>query len=164
MFVLIGSNIEAEHNTRRAVAALRGRFRVVRLSPAYRTAPVGDTAQADFVNVAAELDCERTPEEVQQELRALEVELGRQRDPARPSGPRAVDLDLVLVPGLVGRFGMLELPSPLLAREAFVAVPVADLAPGLQHPVLATSLRELALASVARSQRPPERLDLEFTP
>jgi 2-amino-4-hydroxy-6-hydroxymethyldihydropteridine diphosphokinase len=164
MFVLVGSNIEPERSVRRAVAALRERLRVVRFSPAYRTAPVGDTAQEDFVNLAVELECEDTPQDLQQRLHELEDELGRTRDPDRPAGPRAVDLDLVLVPGLAGRFGTLTLPSPLLAREAFVAVPVADLAPELLHPVLGTPLQELARAAVASSGRPPVRLDVELAP
>jgi len=155
MYLCLGSNIEPRRHLARAVAELRLRFDVVAVSRTYRTAPVGDTKQADFFNLAACIDTDLPPGDVQEELRAIESLLGRRRDPRRPSGPRTADLDLVLVPGVVGRFGRLELPSPLVEREAFVAIPLADLAPELPHPVAGTSLREVAQAAAARSSRPP---------
>jgi len=161
MFVSLGSNIEPEVNVPRAVAELRRRFAVVAVSRAYRTAPIGDADQPDFWNLAAEIESALGPESVQEQLRAIERELGRVRDPRRPFGPRIADLDLVLVEGVVGRFGGLELPSPLLAREAFVAVPVAELSPELPHPVLGTPLRELARVAAGRSPRPPEPIAME---
>lgn len=164
MFVSLGSNVDPELNIGRAVAELRRRLTVLALSRVYRTAPVGDTDQPDFWNLAAEIQSELAPEEVQAQLRAIEEELGRRRDPLRPLGPRSADLDLVLVEGVVGRFGTLELPSPLLAREAFVAVPVAELAPGLSHPTVGTDLREIAQAAVERSDRPPEPIEVELEP
>jgi len=158
MFVLLGSNIQPRAHLARAVAELREAFEVVAESPVYRTAPVGDPDQDDFWNLAVEIDSELRPPEVQARLRAIERQLGRRRDPARPSGPRTADLDLVLVPGVEGRFDRLELPSPLLLREAFVAVPLADLAPQLPHPVTGVPLRSIAAETVASATRPPRRV------
>jgi 2-amino-4-hydroxy-6-hydroxymethyldihydropteridine diphosphokinase len=162
MFLSIGSNVEPRKNLALALAELARRFEVVAVSPAYRTAPVGDADQPDFWNLAAELATEETPQRVQRELRAIENALGRRRDPARPFGPRTVDLDLVLAGGLVGRFGDLELPSSLVQREAFVAVPLADIAPGFPHPLSGTTMAELARAALAAAASPPEPLDVEL--
>ncbi len=162
MFVSLGSNIDPERNLGRAVAELAARFKLVAASRVYRTAPVGDAEQADFWNLAAELDCDLAPPEVQRVLRAVESQLGRTRDPKRKYGPRTIDLDLVLVDGVAGRFGELELPSPLVEREAFVAVPLAGLAPGLRHPVSGRTLGEIALAAATRAPRPPEPLAVEL--
>ncbi len=162
MFVVLGSNIEPERNLARAVRELRARFGVVAVSRVYRTAPVGDPDQPDFWNAAAEIECDLAPDEVQRRLREVEADLGRVRDPERPCGPRTADLDLVLVPGRAGRFGNLELPSPLVEREAFVAVPLAELAPTLAHPVTGAPLAEIARAAAARAPRPPEPLAVEL--
>ena len=156
MFVLLGSNIRPRHHLARAVAELREAFEVVAESAVYRTAPVGDTDQDDFWNLAVEIDSELGPEEVQAMLRTIERRLGRRRDPARPSGPRTADLDLVLIPGVKVQFGGLELPSPLLLREAFVAVPLADHEPGLPHPATGEPLRSIAAATSAAAARPPQ--------
>jgi len=161
MFVSIGSNIEPRHNLTRALAELRRRFRVTAVSPIYRTAPVGDANQPDFWNLAVEIENDE-PQKVPGALRFIEEILGRHRDPQRPYGPRSVDLDLVLVEGLAGNFGAVELPSPLLAKEPFVAVPLADLAPTLSHPVLKITLAELARTLVAKDPHPPQPLAVEL--
>lgn len=163
MFVSLGSNVDPQQNLGRAIAELRRRFPVAATSSVYRTTPVGDPDQPDFWNLAAELECDLAPDEVQRQLRTIENLLGRRRDPQRPYGPRTVDLDLVLVPGLVGRFGTLELPSPLVEREAFVAVPLAEIAPDVMHPVLLTPLKGLARAAAERSSPPPKALAVELT-
>ncbi len=164
MFVSLGSNIEPRRNLALALEEMRRRFRVLATSPVYRTEPVGDTDQPDFWNLAVEIDGPAQPPAVHAELRAIEALLGRRREPKRPFGPRTVDLDLVLATGAVGRFGPLELPSPLLEREAFVVVPIADLAPDLPHPVTGATMRELADAAVAASARPPEPLGVDLSP
>jgi len=162
MFVCLGSNIEPRRNLARALEELRHRFAVTAVSRVYRTAPVGDPDQPDFWNLAAELQCDLRPEDVQAQLREIEALLGRARIPGRPYGPRTADLDLVLVAGLVGRFGALVLPSPLVEREAFVAVPLAELAHDLPHPVVRATLGELAQATAAGAPRPPVPLAVEL--
>jgi 2-amino-4-hydroxy-6-hydroxymethyldihydropteridine diphosphokinase len=164
MFVSLGSNVEPSRHLGLALAELRRRFTVAAVSPVYRTAPVGDPDQPDFLNLAVELASEEPPQKVQAALRYIEALLGRRRDPERPSGPRTVDLDLVLVEGLRGTFGNLDLPSPLVAKEPFVAVPLADLAPDLLHPVVSVPLGELARSLVAAAVHPPRRVDAELEP
>ena len=162
-FLSLGSNIEPRRHLALALAELRRRLALVAVSPVYRTAPVGDDDQPDFWNLAAELATDEPPLALHRELRAIETALGRRRDPARRSGPRSVDIDLVLVAGLAGRFGELELPSPLVEREAFVAVPLAAIAPELRHPTTGVTLASLARATVARAARPPELVQVELT-
>jgi 2-amino-4-hydroxy-6-hydroxymethyldihydropteridine diphosphokinase len=164
MFVSLGSNVEPLTHLRRAVAELHRRFTVTAVSPVYRTAPVGDVDQPEFWNMAVELECQESPEHVHEILRGIETLLGRRRDPGRPCGPRTVDLDLVLVEGVHGSFGSLNLPSPLVEREPFVAVPVADLAPDLPHPVSSVPLGQLARSLVAGAAAPPAALDVEIEP
>jgi 2-amino-4-hydroxy-6-hydroxymethyldihydropteridine diphosphokinase len=163
-FVVLGSNLDPRPNLGSALAELARRFTVLAVSPVYRTAPVGDADQPDFWNLAVEIETGDSPETVHAALHEIEARLGRRHDPARPLGPRTADLDLVLVDGLAGRFGGLELPSPLIERVSFVAVPLADLAPDLRPPGFSLTLRDLALAAVAGDKYPPQRLDVELRP
>lgn len=164
VFVLFGSNIEPRRNFARAVRLLGAHFPVVGVSGAFLTAPVGDTAQDDFVNAAIELRSDDTPDRIQVVLHEIESLMGRRRDPERPLGPRCVDLDLVFVDDTVGTFGFLELPAPVLAVESFAAVPVAALAGGLVHPLLGVSLAELARKLAAAAPRPPVEIPWEAAP
>ena len=161
-FVSVGSNIRPDAHVPAAVGRMRKRFGPLRVSPVYLTAPVGDPDQPDFWNLAVCFPCAMEPEAVQDELHAIEDALGRRRDAGRPLGPRVVDLDLVMVEDRVGAFGALTLPSPHLENDVFVAVPVADLDPGLAHPLLGVSMAEVARRALARGGPPPRRLPAEI--
>ncbi len=162
-FVSLGSNIEPRRHLSQALAEMKRRFEVTAVSPVYLTAPVGDSEQPDFWNLAAEIESELGPVEIQRELYEVEHLMGRRRDPRRPFGPRTIDLDLVLVEGRTGTFGPLELPAPQLARCSFVAVPLADLAPDLVHPVLGVAMKDLASRLAAANRRPPQRVTAELS-
>lgn len=149
VLLLLGSNIEPERHIPQAKAELSGLLLSCTFSRTYLTAPVGDPDQPPFWNVAAKGFTNFSVEELHQELARLESRHHRVRDPVRPCGPRTLDLDLLLYDQVVGRFGSLELPAPLLAREAFVLVPAAEVAPEWVHPVLGKPLAELA-ARVAK--------------
>jgi 2-amino-4-hydroxy-6-hydroxymethyldihydropteridine diphosphokinase len=161
--VSVGSNIQPDRHVPRALDLLRRRFGALQVSTIYVTTPVGDTAQPDFWNLAVSFDTDLTPEAVSAELHDVEERLGRRRDASRPWGPRSIDLDLVMLGDLVGRFAGVELPSPQLARHAFVAVPVAELAPDGRHPVLGVSLAELARRALETCDHPPRRMSQGVT-
>lgn len=90
-----GSNIDARDNIQLAFSRLKERFDVVKISSVIKTAPVGITAQTDFLNAAVSLRTNLTQSELVKELKRLENELGRDR--SRPKfGPREIDLDVVV--------------------------------------------------------------------
>lgn len=90
-----GSNIDARDNIQLAFSRLKERFDVVKISSVIKTAPVGITAQTDFLNAAVSLRTNLTRSELVKELKRLENELGRDR--SRPKfGPREIDLDVVV--------------------------------------------------------------------
>src|SRR5207245_502093 len=67
--------------------------------------------------------------------------LGRER--REKDGPRTVDLDLLLYGDLVSDAPELTVPHPRLHERLFVLRPLADLAPGLTHPVLKKTIADL---------------------
>ncbi|MES2391306.1 MAG: 2-amino-4-hydroxy-6-hydroxymethyldihydropteridine diphosphokinase, partial [Acidobacteriota bacterium] len=78
----------------------------------------------------------------------VEHEMGRDRDTAPPKGPRIIDLDLLLYADLILADPELTLPHPEMHKRRFVLEPLAEIAPGLQHPTLHRSIEQL-LASLS---------------
>jgi len=68
---------------------------------------------------------------------------GRHRTADR-NAPRTIDLDLLLYDDLVLQIPELTLPDPHILDRAFIAVPLAELAPDLLLPGAASSVREIA--------------------
>lgn len=108
--------------------------RVMRASPLFRTPAWGNTAQADFVNAAALLSTSLDPRELLDALLGIELRFGRDRHAGEHWGPRTLDLDLLLHGDAVINEPGLCVPHPHLHERAFVLVPLAAIAPGLQVP------------------------------
>jgi len=145
-YVAVGSNLSDPRSqvarALEALASLPG-CRLVVCSPMYRTRPFGEVVQPAFVNAAAGLLTQSTPEDLLAALRALERELGREA-PRERWGPRLIDLDLLVVGRETRATETLSLPHPGIAERDFVLYPLADIAPDLDVPGLGrvASLRE----------------------
>jgi len=130
---------------------LRARFGAIAVSPVYRSAAVGFDGPA-FLNLAVGIDTDLEPAALDAWLHALEDRHGRRRDGPRYSS-RTLDVDIVLFDDRIVRGpGHLEIPRAELA-QAFVLVPLADIAPETRDPVSGRTMAELlaALTQVERS-------------
>ena len=137
-YIGVGSNLaDPEAQVRRAIQALDRlpRSRLIVSSPLYRTRPLGEVVQPPFVNAVAGLLTESTPEELLDQLRRLERELGRE-PPRERWGPRVIDLDLLVVGREERATETLTLPHAGIAMRDFVLYPLADVAPDLDVPRL----------------------------
>ncbi len=147
-YIGLGSNLSSPAGTPAetidaALHALRQIGEVTAQSSFYETAPVGFTEQPSFVNAVAALRTAYSPEALLEKLLTIERTFGRERRGSTPKGPRTLDLDLLLVDRLIVNTATLSLPHPALAERRFVLVPLVEIAPDLQHPILRTALRDL---------------------
>lgn len=136
-FIGLGSNQGDPHRQLdRALELLDSlpQSRLIRCSPRYGTAPVGDPDQPDFINAVAELETGLEPLDLLRRMQEFELELGRTRDPGRRWGPRTIDLDLLLFGHAVVQEADLVVPHPRMSSRAFVLRPLADLAPEFEVP------------------------------
>ena len=148
----LGSNVEPEENLRQAAKMLGEHWPAIRFSSVYRTAPREYADQPDFLNAAAVVETDESPEQILAALGAMEQVLGK--SPSFRFGPRTIDLDLLLygeeiLPsrsewGRTRAEDELTVPHPRLHERRFVLEPLRELmGPGQMHPALAQPLSEL---------------------
>ena len=142
-FISIGSNIDPERNLPRCVDRLGIIGEVVAVSRVYQNPAVASTTQPDFLNAAVMIETTLAPSGIKRRLHDIETELGRVRTEDTHAA-RTIDLDLCLLGDRVERSAELTLPHPDIEKYAFVATPLAELAPEFVHPTLGVSLSELA--------------------
>lgn len=147
-YIGLGSNLASHagppaQTVQLAANALARLGEVVAQSSLYRTEPVGYAEQPRFANAAMALRTEFEPETLLEHMLAVERSFGRDRSQSAPKGPRTLDLDLLLIDNLVVQSPTLTLPHPALAERRFVLAPLAEIAPGLRHPVLRRTIIEL---------------------
>ena len=104
-------------------------------SSLYRSAPLGDVAQPDFVNAVAAVVTTLSPEKLLGNLQTLEDAAGRNREVPR-WGPRTLDLDLLSYATEMLDSPDLKLPHPGIAERNFVLLPWNEIAPHVHVPGL----------------------------
>ena len=103
-------------------------------SSLYKTAPLVDEDQDYFWNAVVWGFWAGTPEGLLERLLMIESREGRLRDPARPKGPRILDLDLLVFGAVVRNSSRLTLPHPGVSVRRFVLDPLVELSPLEEDP------------------------------
>jgi 2-amino-4-hydroxy-6-hydroxymethyldihydropteridine diphosphokinase len=153
IYLSLGSNLgNREAHLRAAIERLAAPdLRVLRTSPTYETEPVDYTRQGWFLNLVVEAETDLFPMQLLARTGRIERELGRVRTLAK--GPRTIDIDILLYGRAVVHSATLDIPHPRMAERRFVLAPLADLEPGLHHPVTHQTVRELLDAAPGQTVR-----------
>ncbi len=119
---------------------LRTQFANVRFSSIYHSAPLEKKDQAEFLNAAAILTTNLTPEKIATILKKIEKKL--KKNPPVRFGPRTIDLDLLLYGNHIGLDDELTIPHLRLHARRFVLEPLIELGAGdLTHPGFERTLK-----------------------
>ncbi len=150
--ISLGANLGDPLQTiQAATGLLRQRLRVAErgveggfeLSRLFRTPPVGGPAgQPPFVNAVVAVDTPLTLHQVWQTIRAVEQELGRERD--RRWEARQIDLDILLYEQQRIWTPQLKVPHPRMCMRRFILIPALDVAADWIDPVTGLRICELA--------------------
>lgn len=159
-YLSLGSNIQPEENLPAAIELLAARSKLLAVSPVWETRPVGRAGQPNYLNAAALVETGLTAQQFKGELlHHIEQSLGRVRGPDK-YGPRTIDIDLILFNREIFELDGRHIPSPELFERAFVAIPLAEIAPDYQHPETGQTLRQIAQQLTAAGREMQLRPDI----
>ena len=134
---------------------------VLACSSTYDTDPVGEvTDQPTFLNACVRVRTALEPLALLETVKQLERQLGRREDGLR-HGPRAIDVDILLLGELELHHERMVLPHEQLLARRFVLIPALELDFELRAPDgtrLADALAALALEEGVRWAGAPLRL------
>jgi 2-amino-4-hydroxy-6-hydroxymethyldihydropteridine diphosphokinase len=159
----LGSNVgDRRAHLQAAVEALAAAgVAVLASSSTYDTDPVGEVLeQPSFLNACLLVRTELEPLELLDTAKRLERELGRGTDGVR-HGPRAIDMDILLLGGLELRHERMSLPHEQLMQRRFVLIPALELDIEMRGPDgrrLADALAALPPTEGVRWAGPPLEL------
>ena len=146
--IALGSNVgDRRGHLEAALAALGAHpgIRVSAVSPFIETQAVGGPpGQGRFLNAAARIETDLSPEALLAALKGFERALGRREGPRW--GPREIDLDIILYADRRLETPALTIPHPRFRERRFVLEPLAAIAPDAVDPVTGRTVRELLTA------------------
>jgi 2-amino-4-hydroxy-6-hydroxymethyldihydropteridine diphosphokinase len=142
VYVGVGSNIDKRFHIIKVLDELKLEFGHVDVSPVYQTAATGFEGE-DFYNCVVGFETNLTPTGMFHRLREIEASHLRIRMSQNQFISRTLDLDQLLYADQIVSEPHVQLPSPDIAKYAFVLKPLFDIAPDLIHPQLGLSIKQI---------------------
>jgi 2-amino-4-hydroxy-6-hydroxymethyldihydropteridine diphosphokinase len=143
-YLSIGSNIHPEQNLLDAVKLLKQYGQILAVSSIWETAPAVFSEQANFLNAALLLETDLSVVQLRNEaITEIESTLKRVRTENK-HGPRTIDIDITLFNQLIIDLGTRHIPDNAILKFAYVAIPLAEIAPNYIHPETGQTILEIA--------------------
>lgn len=137
----VGTNINRYYHVTAALDHLADTFGELLISRAYESEAVGFEGD-DFLNLVATIETDWSVGQLSVWLKKLEDQYDRTRSGERFSA-RTLDIDILTYDDAVGEIDGVELPRDEIAHNAFVLLPLSEVAPAELHPQLQKSYASL---------------------
>lgn len=139
----LGSNVgnRLTHLTRAIHSISKELGPVQKISKIYTTEAWGLTNQASFLNVALNINTAYKPRFILDSIHKFEKKIGRHRD--QKWGPRIIDIDIITYGSQIIENDILKIPHCHMHNRNFVLVPLKDIIPEWNHPILKKSISQL---------------------
>ena len=143
VYLLLGSNMgDSKQMLSDAMNMIEKNIgKIVIKSSVYRTAAWGKKDQPDFLNQIIVVSSFLTPTSVLIKIFAIEKEMGRVR--TVKNAARVIDIDILFFNNEIIHADNLIVPHPQIQNRKFVLVPLAEISPNFQHPLLKKTSSEL---------------------
>jgi 2-amino-4-hydroxy-6-hydroxymethyldihydropteridine diphosphokinase len=139
----LGDRLASLRAARKAIVDLRSVTPPILSSAIYETDAVDcEPGARKFLNALMEFNYEGDPLKLLEQLREIEIALGRRRQHAR-NVSRNIDIDLLYLGETEMDSKELQLPHPRMHLRKFVLQPLADIRPELVLPHQTKTVREL---------------------
>ena len=116
---------------------------VIRTSAFYETEPWGMNTKTWFVNAVIEIKTSLSPSRLLEECRRIEQVLGRKPHTSEVYTDRTIDIDILFYGNEIINEENLTIPHKFLHLRAFTLVPMLELIPDFEHPVLHKTITQL---------------------
>lgn len=147
VYIGVASNVQPAINLVDGIRLMHTWFNIIAVSPVYESLPVGGSPDDPiYLNAVIYIETYTYLELLRKRLKGLERLMGRVRQETSEGLPQGVtlDLDILLFNNETDYSVITPLPHPDLTRYAHAAVPLADLAPDLRHPITGETLAVIA--------------------
>ena len=136
-YLILGGNVGDSMEYLRCGIELLGSMagKIISVSSVYESEPWGFEHPQWFLNQAVELETSLTPLMLLEKIKTIEKQLGRQRT-NNGYQARTVDIDILLYDNIIINTPELVIPHPRMCERMFVLLPLAEIAPNLEHPTL----------------------------
>jgi 2-amino-4-hydroxy-6-hydroxymethyldihydropteridine diphosphokinase len=144
VFLSLGSNAgQRKANLNKAIRLLESMpCKIIHVSSRYETEPWGSLQQQNFYNQVVEITTALNPFLLLNKLQEIERKCGRIPS-TEHYAPRTLDVDILFYDDRIISAENLKIPHPLLPARKFVLIPLVEIAPELNHPVLGKSMVQL---------------------
>ena len=132
VYVSIGTNIRRYYHVTASLDALQAEFGDLDVSQVYESESVGFDGD-HFLNLVARFDTDLSVGELSRWLKALEDDYGRCRD-AEKFSARTLDIDILTYDDVCGEADGILLPRDEVPKNAFVLLPLSEIAADVIHP------------------------------
>ena len=119
------------------------KINLIRTSAFYETEPWGMDSENWFVNAVVEIKTSLSPQELLAECQRIEQQLGRKREENKGYSDRTIDIDILFYNKDIINEENLTIPHKFVHLRAFTLVPLLELIPNFEHPVLHKTISEL---------------------
>lgn len=150
IYLSLGSNVDRHNNITAALDALSALFGELQISSVYESKSVGFDG-SNFFNLVVGANTDLSIAELSDTLKRIEDDNGRKRNGPKFS-PRTLDIDILTYGDFVGNESGIELPRAEITKNAFVLLPLAEIAAEVLHPQLQKNYRDLWSAYDQASQ------------
>ena len=117
---------------------------LIRTSAFYESEPWGMEAETWFVNAVVEVKTTLSPQSLLAECQRIESQLGRKRTEGEKGyQDRTIDIDILFYNKEIINDENLVIPHKFLHLRAFTLVPLLELIPNFEHPILHKTITQL---------------------
>ena len=141
VFLGLGSNLNREKNICSGLISLKNKFGNLTCSRVYESESVGFRG-SHFYNLVVSMQIELSLLDLSEAIKKIEDDHGRVRTGPKYR-PRTLDIDILTYGDFVGVEAGIEIPRAEITKNAFVLLPLSEIAPKELHPCLKKSYADL---------------------